>query len=39
VDWESIAMKFNPSRQLIRAYTSEGASYYQVRIYARKTSK
>ena len=39
VDWQSIAMKFNPSRQLIRAYTSEGERYYQVRIYARKTSK
>jgi hypothetical protein len=39
VDWESIAMKFNPSRQLIRAYTSEGEGYYQVRVYSRKTSK
>jgi len=32
-------MKFNPSRQLIRAYTSEGEGYYQVRVYSRKTSK
>jgi hypothetical protein len=39
VDWESIAMKFNPSRQLIRAYTTEGEGYYQVRVYSRKTSK
>ncbi len=39
VDWEAIAMKFNPSRQLIRAYTTEGEGYYQVRVYSRKTSK
>lgn len=38
-DWEAIAMKFNPSRQLIRAHTSTGESYFQVRVYARKTSK
>lgn len=39
VNWEAIAMKFNPSRQLIRAYTTEGVGYFQVRVYARKTSK
>ena len=38
-DWEAIAMKFNPSRQLIRAHTNTGESYFQVRVYARKTSK
>lgn len=38
-DWEAIAMRFNPSRQLIRANTQLGERYIQVRVYGRKTSK
>jgi hypothetical protein len=38
IDWKSIAMKFNPSRQLIKAHSSTGDSYYTVRVTARKTS-
>ena len=38
VDWKTIAMKFNPSRQLIKANTSVGEAYYTVRVTARKTS-
>lgn len=36
VDWETIAAKFNPSRQLIAAHTSTGAPYSVVRVSARK---
>ena len=35
-DWESVAAKFNPSRQLIAAHTSTGAPYTVVRVSARK---
>lgn len=38
IDWYTIAMKFNPSRQLIKAHTTKGANYFAVRVYARKTS-
>jgi hypothetical protein len=38
VDWQSIAMRFNPSRQLIRANTKAGESYFQIRVYSRRTS-
>jgi hypothetical protein len=38
VDWQAIAMKYNPSRQLIRANTSTGAGFTMVRIVAKKTS-
>ena len=38
VDWRTIAMKFSPSRQLIKANTSVGEAYYTVRVTARKTS-
>lgn len=36
IDWETIAAKFNPSRQLIAAHTSTGAPYTVVRVSARK---
>jgi hypothetical protein len=35
-DWETIAAKFSPSRQLIAAHTSTGAPYTVVRVSARK---
>jgi hypothetical protein len=38
VDWRAVAEKFNPSRQLIRAYTSRGENYFMIRVVARKTS-
>jgi len=36
IDWQSIAAKFNPSRQLITAHTSTGDPFYSVRVSARK---
>jgi tRNA(Phe) wybutosine-synthesizing methylase Tyw3 len=36
IDWETIAAKFNPSRQLIAAHTSTGAPYTVIRVSARK---
>lgn len=36
IDWESIAAKFNPSRQLITAHTAQGAPFHTVRVSARK---
>jgi hypothetical protein len=36
IDWETIAAKFTPSRQLIAAHTSTGAPYTVVRVSARK---
>ena len=36
IDWQSIAMKFNPSRQLITAHTTKGEAFYTVRVSARK---
>jgi uncharacterized protein YqfA (UPF0365 family) len=38
VDWQTIAMKFNPSRQLIAGNTKQGESFVQIRVVARKTS-
>lgn len=35
-DWQSIAMKFAPSRQLIKAHTKAGEGYTQIRVFARK---
>jgi hypothetical protein len=35
-DWQAIAAKYNPSRQLINAHTSTGAPYAVVRLSARK---
>ena len=39
VDWRAIAERFNPSRQLIRANTTQGERYFQIRVFGRKTSK
>jgi hypothetical protein len=36
IDWKTIAAKFNPSRQLIAAHTSQGEPYATVRLSARK---
>lgn len=36
IDWETIAARFNPSRQLIAAHTTTGAGYDVVRVSARK---
>ena len=38
IDWKTIAEKFSPSRQLIKANTSVGEAYCTVRVTARKTS-
>ena len=38
-DWQSIAMRFEPSRQLITAHTSTGAPFHTVRVSARKGGK
>ena len=38
VDWQAIAMKFNPSRQLISGNTTHGVDFVQIRVVARKTS-
>lgn len=35
-DWQTIAMRFNPSRQLITAHTSKGDAFHVVRVSARK---
>lgn len=32
VDWQSVARKLNPSRQLIAAHTSRGEDFFVVRI-------
>jgi hypothetical protein len=39
IDWQTIAMKFEPSRQLITAHTTKGADFYTLRISARKGVK
>ena len=39
IDWQAIAAKFNPSRQLITAHTSTGEPYDVVRVSARKGGK
>jgi hypothetical protein len=38
IDWQSIAQRFKPSRQLITAHTTEGAPFAVVRLSAKKTS-
>ena len=35
-DWQTIAMRFNPSRQLITAHTTKGDAFHVVRVSARK---
>jgi hypothetical protein len=37
-NWMAIAMKFNPSRQMIRAYTTPNEAYFSIRVFGRKTS-
>lgn len=39
IDWQTIAMRFNPSRQLITAHTTYGNPFHVVRVSARKGSK
>lgn len=39
VDWQSIAEKFSPSRQLVTAYTKHGEPYAVVRLSGRKVSR
>lgn len=39
VDWQTIAMRFNPSRQLIVAHTTTGQPFHTVRVSARKGVK
>lgn len=39
IDWQTIAGKFNPSRQLIVAHTTIGAPFHVVRVSARKGAK
>jgi hypothetical protein len=36
VDWQTIAMRFSPSRQLITAHTTTGQPFHVVRVSARK---
>lgn len=38
-DWQTIAMRFDPSRQLITAHTTVGAPFHTVRVTARKGTK
>jgi len=37
-DWQAIAKRFEPSRKLIAAHTTQAEQYYMVRLSARKTS-
>ena len=37
IDWQTIAQRFKPSRQLIKAHTTEGAPFAVVRVSAKKT--
>ena len=39
IDWQAIAARYNPSRQLITAHTSTGSPYDVVRVSARKGGK
>jgi hypothetical protein len=39
IDWQTIAQRFNPSRQLIVAHTTTGAPFHTVRVSARKGAK
>lgn len=38
IDWHTVAMHFKPSRQLIKAHTSQGEAYATVRVSARKSA-
>lgn len=37
IDWQTIAKKFNPSRQLVAAHTSVGKESVRMNVYARPT--
>lgn len=39
IDWQTIAERFNPSRQLITAHTTIGSPFHTVRVSARKGAK
>lgn len=39
IDWQTIAQRFNPSRQLITAHTTTGQPFHVVRVSARKGTK
>lgn len=39
IDWQTIAERFNPSRQLITAHTTIGQPFHVVRVSARKRVK
>ena len=39
IDWQTIAQKFEPSRQLITAHTTYSTPFHVVRVSARKGSK
>lgn len=39
IDWQTIAMRYNPSRQLITAHTTVGQPFHVVRVSARKGAK
>ena len=35
IDWQAVAAKFNPSRQLLTAHTAQGAPFHSIRVSAR----
>jgi hypothetical protein len=37
IDWKTIAEKFSPSRQLVKANSSVGEAFFTVRVSARKS--
>lgn len=37
-DWQAVAKRLNPSHQLIAAHTTQGASYFTVRVSSRRTT-
>lgn len=39
IDWQTIAERFNPSRQLIVAHTTTGQPFHVIRVSARKGAK
>lgn len=39
IDWQAIAERFNPSRQLVTAHTTIGSPFHVVRVSARKGAK
>jgi hypothetical protein len=39
IDWQSIALHFKPSRQLVTAHTSTGEPYYTVKLSAKPAER